>query len=236
VRTEILTFEAEGAAFSGFLAMPDKPNGAGVLVAHGAEGQTDHERGSAHLLAERGYIALAIDYKNKGGNLSVEALSARSRALIADTKLLIAPMTSALAVLAGVPGVDPTRLAAIGYCLGGAGAFELAVTGAELKLAVGFHAVLPIYSPEACKAIKGAVLMLQGAVDPFVPDETRAQFEKNLNDAGVDWRLYIYGGAQHAFTKKHSTAANYPGVAYHEPTDKRSWRAMLDALEEAVGV
>jgi dienelactone hydrolase len=55
-----------------------------------------------------------------------------------------------------------------------------------------------------------------------------------MRAAGVDWRMNLYGGAVHSFTNP-SAQADFPGVAYHQPTDARSWRAMLDFFDEQFG-
>ena len=234
MRTQTLDYRVGDTNSTGFLAIPDRPNGAGVLVAHSAVGQSAHEHDVAKRLAALGYVALAVDVYGGARVLAGEAVAAEATPFMAEPSLLRAPMLGALEALKAQAGVDEARIAAIGYCMGGAAVFELALSGADIKAAIGFHAILPLHSPEECKAIKGAILMLQGAGDPFVSDASRAQFEKNLNEAGVDWRILVYGGAVHAFTMR-DAMISLPGIAYHERTDKRSWRAMLDALEEALG-
>jgi dienelactone hydrolase len=44
--------------------------------------------------------------------------------------------------------------------------------------------------------------------------------------------MNLYGGAQHSFTHPRAGMATLPGLAYHRLTDERSWRAMLDLLDE----
>ena len=56
-----------------------------------------------------------------------------------------------------------------------------------------------------------------------------------MEDAGADWRMILYGGAGHSFTNPEVAALGRPGFEYHEPTDRRSWRAMLDLFDEAFG-
>lgn len=53
-----------------------------------------------------------------------------------------------------------------------------------------------------------------------------------MSAAEVDWRLIVYGGAQHTFTNPAANGANLPGIAYDKNADERSWRAMLDLFEE----
>ena len=53
-----------------------------------------------------------------------------------------------------------------------------------------------------------------------------------MTAAGVDWRMILYSGAGHSFTNPSANLFGRPGFGYHEPSDRRSWRAMLDALDE----
>jgi dienelactone hydrolase len=48
--------------------------------------------------------------------------------------------------------------------------------------------------------------------------------------------MSLYGGAGHSFTNPNVGALGMAGFAYHEPTDRRSWAAMLDLFDEALGV
>ena len=56
-----------------------------------------------------------------------------------------------------------------------------------------------------------------------------------MRAADVDWRMNVYGGAVHSFTNPSAELLGIPGVAYHQPTDERSWRAMLDFFDERLG-
>jgi hypothetical protein len=44
--------------------------------------------------------------------------------------------------------------------------------------------------------------------------------------------MNLYGGAVHSFTDEGSGESGIAGLAYHRPSDVRSWRAMLDLFEE----
>lgn len=58
---------------------------------------------------------------------------------------------------------------------------------------------------------------------------------KEMQAGNVDWRMELYGGAGHSFTNRAIDAMNLPGFKYHEPTDRRSWRAMRDFFDEVLG-
>jgi dienelactone hydrolase len=228
-------YGVDGRRYLGFLARPDTPSGAGVLIAHGAPGLEDHERDVARRLAALGYVALAVDYHGDGQTLDTSpSLLEGLMAILEDPSPLREPMMSGLTALRAQPDVDSSRIAVIGYCLGGAAALELAYSGAETAAIIGFHSTLPERPLDAYRAIRGQVLMLHGALDPLVSDAQRSTFEKNMGEAGIDWRFIIYGGAPHGFAMKGAGKQKLPGIDYDARTDARSWRAMLGFLSETI--
>lgn len=227
--------DANGIRYVGALARPAKPNGAAVLLAHNAPGVDTFERTTAQRLAELGYVVLAADYVGDGRVLGGDELPKMFETLLADTALVRVRMEPALAALVAQDDVDASRVAAIGYCFGGTAALELARSGADVKGVVGLHAGLPTQRPEDNKAIKGKVLMLEGAADPIVPAEMRTTWEAQMNESGVDWRMVLYGGVGHAFAVPGAEHIGVPGLAYHGLTDTRSWEAMTAFLVETIG-
>lgn len=139
-----------------------------------------------------------------------------------------ARLTAGLDFLKADERTDAAKAAAIGYCFGGTGVLELARSGAEIAGVVSFHGGLD--GAEGMTAGEGKipakVLVLHGAVDPYVPAEQVAAFEKEMTDAKADWQLVAYGGAVHSFTHKEAGDDPSRGAAYHEAADRRSWEAM----------
>ncbi len=140
-----------------------------------------------------------------------------------------------LEILLAEPMTDPNRVAAIGYCFGGALVLELARSGADLRAVVGFHPSLHSPRPADAANVVGTVLICVGSEDPYVTADDRAAFEAEMQAAGVDWRLHVYGGVEHSFTHPHVDEVDLPGLRYHRPTAERSWREMLDLFDEFLG-
>jgi dienelactone hydrolase len=241
VQTQSVEYrDAAGKRYVGYLACPDRPDrasGPAVLIAHNAPGVADFERDVAHKLAARGYVAFCADYVGDGEVLSMEGVGERLGAAFADSTLVRPAILAGLATLEAQPGVDTQRIAAMGYCFGGTAVLELARTGANLKAVAGIHSGLPVTRPEDHRRIRGQVLLLQGAADPYAPPELRTQFETQMNAAGVDWRMILYGCTEHAFAVPDAGRRwTMPGIAYQPAAAARSWRAVLELLEETIGL
>ena len=234
MRTQDIEYTGDNRELIGRLAVDDAIEGPrpAVLVCHEGPGLDDHARGRAEQLASLGYVAFALDYHGGGKMLERDEMFGRLGELIPDAGRTRALARAGLDILLAQPEADRSRVAAIGYCFGGTMALELARSGADLRAVVGFHSGLGTSRPEDARNIKGSVLVCIGADDPLAPEDQRRAFEAEMRAAGVDWRMYLFGGAVHSFTNERADLAGIDGVRYHRPTDERSWRAMVDLFEE----
>jgi dienelactone hydrolase len=206
-----------------------------VLVLPDATGINRHARTRASRLADAGYVALACDLHGGGTTMEFGAAMTVIRALRADPPRVRALGAGALDALAARPEVDAARVAAIGYCFGGTVALELARGGAALAAVVGFHSGLATARPEDASAIRARVLACIGADDPTIPPEQRADFEREMTAARVDWQLHVYGGVVHSFTNPDADLGGRPAVSrYDAAADARSWTAMRQLFAETV--
>jgi dienelactone hydrolase len=204
----------------------------GILVAHEWNGLGDYVKKRTTMLAEMGYVAFAADIFGKGVRAkSFPECETISAPYYQDRQLTRDRATAALKLLQAHPLVDTKKIATIGYCFGGIVGLELARSGADVIGTVAFHGQLNTPNPADAKKIKGKVLILHGAVDPVVPPAEVAAFEKEMEDAKVDWQLIAYGGAVHTFTNWNLPTTGMP-AAYNEKADKRSWVAMQDFFKE----
>jgi dienelactone hydrolase len=238
MRTEILDYPADGLAMQGWLAYDEAAPGPrpGVLIFPAMPGLGVQTRTSAERLAALGYVALACDLY--GGGLfydDIDAAVVALKALRASGTGLLNRAQGALDALVRLPQVDPGRVAAIGYCLGGEMSLDLARSGAAIGAVVGFHTRLTAQRPAAihprCK-----ILICNGALDHEAPPEDRVAFEREMTAAGVDWRLHLYGGVYHSFTNPDADAYNRPDYArYDARAHARSWLQMMGLFDEAFG-
>jgi dienelactone hydrolase len=242
-------YDVDDLTMVGYLARPD---GEGpwpaVLIGHDGIGLEDYQRGRADILADRGYIVLAMDY-HAGRTYfgEPEAMLARVMPLLADPGRMRAIGRAALEVLLAEPGIDRERLAMVGFGAGGRIVLELAGTGTQVEALAAIHPALPS-TTHALEwgTVSGAFLLGTGSEDPLCTPEQLLAFTAVLQDAGVDWRVNVYGGAQHAFwaapmppgdasdRAEPAQLATVPGVGHHALHATRAWRAVLDLLEETM--
>jgi dienelactone hydrolase len=233
VLTEDVEYFHHDRRLVGYLAVDDTSPGQrpAVLVSHDAGGLSDHPKDTARRLAQLGYAAFALDYYGDGARLAPDQVGARFSDLAGDPEQVRAIGRAGLEVLVASPYADPARAAAIGYCFGGSLSLELARSGADLRAVVGFHSGLATTWPAEAGTVMAKVLVCIGADDPIVPPDQRTTFEEEMEAAGVDWQLHLYGGAVHSFTNPEADGAN-PALRYDRDADQRSWTSMLSLFGE----
>lgn len=208
----------------------------GVLVFPEAMGPGPNIHDNARKLAEAGYVAMACDIHGGARMYSdMDEVIALLHALYAQPERTGSRARGALEALAGDDRVDPSRIAAIGYCFGGTMALELGRFGAPLAAIAGFHCGLaPIRSDDAAN-IKAKVLVCIGADDPAIPAEQRIDFENEMRAGKVDWTMHIYGGVVHGFTNPRAAELGMPDFSrYDAQADQHSWKAMIALLSESL--
>ena len=227
-----------GKTFSGFLVYDDATSAKrpGVLMVPDWKGVSDNAVAKAEHIAGRDYVVLLADVYGKGVRPKDDKeASAQVQSLYADRKVLRARANKALDVLraqaANAP-IDTRRIGAIGYCFGGATVLELARSGADLAAVVTFHGALNTDKPAVRGDFKPSLLVLNGADDSYVAKDVPA-FEKEMNDAGVDWQFVNFSGAVHCFALPE--AHNPPGCVYNELAMRRGERMMRVFFSERFG-
>lgn len=233
VKTEKVEYKSGDLTFEGFLAYDTLSQGKkpGIMIVHNWMGVTAETESKAIEMAKLGYVAFAGDIYGKGvrpkDTKEAGELAGKYKA---DLKTLRERANLAIDELKKNKRVDTNKIFVAGYCFGGTTAIEVARSGTELRGVITFHGGLTPSNDD--KNIKAPVLVLHGAVDPFVPKADFDGFVKGMNDAKVDYQLVSYANAVHSFTEKGAGNDNSKGAAYNELADKRSWIAMKDFLAE----
>jgi dienelactone hydrolase len=205
----------------------------GVVIVHDRMGVGDYVKMRAEQIVKLGYVAFVADIFGKGVRpKDAQEASQLTGKFRADRALLRARASAAVKELKEHKLVDGTRVAAIGYCFGGGTVLELARSGEDIAGFVSFHGNLDTPNPDDATNIKGKVLVMHGADDPFVQAKDVQAFQAEMRKAKVDWQFVAYGGAVHAFTQKGAGNDPSKGAAYNERADVRSFEELVRFLHE----
>ena len=239
VKTEVVNYKDGKTDLEGFIAYDDavKTPRPVVMIVHQWMGLSENEKMRAQMLAEKGYVAFAVDIYGKGVRPTAPAEAGKLAGEYKENRKLFRQREqAAYDFIKKDKRIDPKKIVVIGYCFGGTGALELARTGAALSGVVSFHGGLSNPQPQDAKKIKAPVLVLHGAVDPNVPPAEVDAFKKEMNDAKVDYQFISYSNAVHAFTQKEAGNDNSKGAAYNELADHRSWRELMNFLNDVAPI
>lgn len=238
VQSRAIDYKDGDTALRGYLFWDDAVDGKrpGVLVVHEWWGLNDYAKSRARQLAELGYVAFALDmYGVDKVTKHPDEAGAWMKTVNANIDGWVKRAAAGLAVLKRQTGVDTDRVAAIGYCFGGATVLQMAYAGLGVNGVVSFHGALQMPSDEQTGKIKARILIAHGDADPFATDEQIDSVRAALDHAGADWDMLILGGAKHSFTNPGAAAYGMDALAYNANADKRSWEAMLQMFDDLFG-
>jgi dienelactone hydrolase len=220
--------DSEGTSLRGRLALPTGKavRAPAILIVHEAFGLLPEFVQRAERLADLGYAALAVDmFGDARTATTLQDGMALINSVGMDSDRMLDRMQAAVTALKQEPGVDSTRIGAIGYCFGGTCALKLALGGGDVRGVVSFHGSLTV-TPTAGKTISAAILVCHGDSDPVVPNEQLNAFRETLRQVGTRWQINIYGGAKHGFTNPEADRRGVPALGYDPVADAASWAAM----------
>jgi dienelactone hydrolase len=221
----------------GYLAYDDEAKGLrpGVIVVHDWMGLGAFSTQKADELAKLGYVAFAADIYGVGQRpKDMKEASEYATKYKGDRALLRSRVNAALSTLRAQKVVDAKRVAAIGFCFGGTTALELGRSGTDVKAIVSFHGGLNNPTPADAKNIKGHVLVLHGADDPWVDEKEVAAFTQEMRASKVDWQFHSFSGAVHAFMVPGAGNDPKTGAAYNKVASDRAWSMMKDFFKETL--
>ncbi|WP_230281075.1 dienelactone hydrolase family protein [Croceicoccus sp. Ery15] len=230
MQTEAIAYSDGDMALTGWLVRPECAPTAAILILPTIANRNEAMDRRAAMLADAGYLVFIADFYGLP-DASIEQLFEAGRALMADTpafrQRIRAACDKAEKIAAGLP------LFSMGFCMGGRGVLELARTGAPIRSAISFHGLLATDMP-ANGRIDAKILVCHGDADPMVPRGDVAAFQTEMDAAGADWQLMVFGGAKHGFTDPASDLRDNDAVAYHEQADRQSWSAAMLLIEHSL--
>jgi carboxymethylenebutenolidase len=212
---EISTNDLKGG---GFLAMPDSAGPfPGVVIIHEAYGLNDHIRKIARRFADVGYTALAADLFT--GRIRALCMARYMAGMLTGSvnRPGIEDLKASLTYLAKLPEVDPQRLGAIGFCMGGGFAIAWACTDSRLKVIAPFYGA----NPRPLEVVKRSCPVVGSYPERDFTARSGRALDETLQRFGIDHDVKVYPGARHSFFN--DTKSSYDADASGD-----SWRRVLD--------
>jgi dienelactone hydrolase len=230
IKEEPVSYTASGVTMNGYITYDTSKQGPRPIVLILPEwwGLTEYPRMRARMLAEMGYLAMAVDMYGNGklANNPEEAGKAAGP-FYENLPMAKARIDAALAKAKSYAQADTSKTVAIGYCFGGFLALNYAKMGAPVKGVVSFHGDLRGVPPQ--KGTQAQFLVCHGGADNFVPQPQVDAFRKSMDSAGLNYSFKVYENATHAFTNPNATEKgkefNMP-IRYNGAADTASWNDM----------
>jgi dienelactone hydrolase len=240
--TKTISYRQGETELRGYLAYDDSvtsdKKAPGVLVFPEWWGMSSFVKGRADALAKLGYVAFAADMYGDGQVTTDHNKAKELASAVAGKPIMGERAQAAYDQLIKTGLVDDSKVAAIGFCFGGACSQILAYSGAPLKGIVSFHGALIPASADAAKKNQAKFLILQGELDPLVPQAARTAFIKSMDEGKFDYQFLSYSGAVHAFMNPDADKARadgLDGVGYDPEVATRAWAQMQLFFKEIFG-
>jgi dienelactone hydrolase len=236
LKEENITYTGDSITMNGYVVYDENIEGTrpAVLVVHEWWGMNDYAKMRAKELAKLGYIAMALDMYGDGKQAgNPDSAGKLATPFYMDPQMAKSRFDAAVAKLKTYSQVNATKVAAIGYCFGGAMVLNMAKLGNDLAGVVSFHGNLNVV-PVNKELLKAQILVCHGAVDPFVPQAEVDQFKNQMDSIGAKYTFKSYEGAVHAFTNPDATAMGEKfriPIKYNAAADSASWNDMREFFD-----
>ena len=193
----------------------------GVIVIHENRGLNPHTRDVARRVALEGFLAVAPDASSPLGGTpeDVDAARAKMRELNAETT--VKNFVAAVKYLKTHPQ-STGKVGCVGFCWGGGITNQVAVNAPDLNAAVPFYGRQP--AAEDVPKIKASMLCHYAGLDERINAGIKT-FEAAMKKAGVEYKIYMYEGAAHAFFNDTSSR-------YHEEAAQLAWKRTIAFFKE----
>jgi len=228
LQTEFITYPGATGEVRAYLARPkvDKKL-PGVIVIHENRGLVPHIQDVNRRMAREGFLALAPDALSPlGGTPEDDEDKGRNMMRELDNEETVKNFVAAVKYLDTHP-LTNGKVGCTGFCWGGGMTNQVAVRAPELDAAVPYYGSQP--DPEDVPKIKAELMLHYAGEDERINSGIPA-FEEALKKAGVEYQLFIYEGAQHAFNNDSN-----PG-RYHQEAAELAWKRTIAFFREKLQV
>jgi len=222
---QMTSFQSGSRQLEGYMARTEGDGPfPGVVVIHEAYGLNENMKDITRRFADQGYAALAVDLF-AGRNRAICMFRFMSGLLFNSLNNgSINDLKAALSFLSVQPGVDDSRLGAVGYCMGGSFAIAWACTDNRLKAIAPYYAM----NPRPLEAVTRLCPVVGSYPDNDFTTSHGQKLDVELDRYHVPHDIKIYPGAKHSFF-------NDKGKNYNEAAAQDSWGRVLAFFGEHIG-
>ncbi|WP_374413113.1 dienelactone hydrolase family protein [Novosphingobium colocasiae] len=231
---EAVSYNDGATALTGWLVRPAGPPRAALVLYPTIANRNAAMDRRAGMFAQAGFVVLIADFY---GAIPEDFAQAGQwgAALREDTAGYRVRCTAAIEALRARPEAEGLPMVAVGYCMGGQAALEMAREGHDLAGVVSFHGLLSTGRDAQPGCITARLLVCHGDADPLVPRDQVMAFWEEMDRAGADWHFHSYSGVRHGFTDPGSDARGLPAIGYDATADAASWAATHQFLDAVLG-
>jgi len=206
LQTEKITFPGASGEMMGYLARPADAAGRlpAVLVIHENRGLNPHTEDVTRRIALEGFVALGVDFLSPAGGTPTDEDRAREMIGALDAGQTIQNAVAAVDFLASHPDTNG-KVGSVGFCWGGAMSNQVAVNSPAISATVAYYGRQP--STDQVASIKAPMMLHYAGLDERI-NAGIPEFEAALQSNGVDYEVFVYEGANHAFNND-TNAARY---------------------------
>jgi carboxymethylenebutenolidase len=220
---EMVQFPFAGGNTGGYLAVPKKGSGPGVVVIQEWWGLVDHIKDVCDRFAEEGFVALAPDlYHGKQAKSPDEAGKLMMAMRIDEAER---DLSAAAEYLSTHDATNSEKVGVVGFCMGGALSLYTATKNPSIGACVVFYGGHPNVKPDLPN-LHAPVLGLYAERDRGVTPAVVRELERKLKELGKQIEVVIYPGAEHAFFND-----TRPEV-YNAKAAEDAWQRTIKFLRE----
>ena len=224
ILSEFITYPGASGEVTALLSRPKgETKLPAVIVIHENKGLQPHIQEVNKRMAKEGFLAIAPDALSPlGGTPKEDVDAARTKMRELDGAQTTKDFVAAVKYLNTHP-LSSGKVGCTGFCWGGAMTNQVAVNAPDLDAAVPYYGRQP--AAEDVPKIKASVMAHYAGEDERINAGIEA-FEKSLKEAGIEYQIFVYEGAQHAFNNDSNPSR------YHKEAAQLAWKRTIGFFKE----
>jgi carboxymethylenebutenolidase len=223
---ETITYQGETGDVLAYLAKPkgEKKRPA-VIVIHENRGLQPHIKDVTRRMALEGFLAIAPDALSPFGGTPADLDKVGPLFQKLDSAATKKNFIAAVQYLKTNP-LTTGKVGCTGFCWGGTMTNQVAVNSPDLLAAVPYYGSQPV--AEDVPKIKASLLIHYAGNDQRINAGIPA-FEEALKKASIEYKIYIYEGAGHAFNNDSNPDR------YNKEAAELAWQRTIAFFKEKLG-